>query len=658
MAKRRSSAGNPVTLFPFLAVLLCTMGSLIFLLLATTDRIRREQEMVARPGPAPASPLPESRESEQVPPQRVPTVIAEPIPLPPPPEEIVAKPSLPAGPTPEERAEREHQIAKLLQDWEGRVRELRQARDRDQRLVEQHRLLAESAAKDASELRGQLQQIDSQLDTSSSSLSDGPPASKSRADRKLIESQLEALRERLTTAAERNQQSSSQFSLVAFDPQSGTTRRPIIIECTDEAIIFQPENVRLTPEDLKGFTDTYNPILAGAVALIRHWQSQPTTPGEEPPEPYVLIVVRPSGTVAYYLAMQYLGTLRNAHGYELVDDSINLGYPTADPAAQTACREAVERALAHRSNVVATLRSAANGATPAAGNGGGNGGAGSGGGGGSAGTNNRFDLKSVGLDERGGRTGRSWEKIDRFENSPPSRQGSTASTSSPPVQWEQPSGSAGSASSERLRPPRPIPEGATVSNMPSPSSAPDVSVEEVPTQQSPRKPDDPSRFPRPTPLGPGLPRLPQNRPTITDRSLGLDEGQPSSSSAAAIPLENLRNRKWGNSPQNAIIGLEQGINVRVDAEKIIVGTDRILPVGQGESASDAFAAILSEVEAETRSWGAPPNGFFWRPSLNFHVSPGGNQHFERLQPLAVRSGLTTTRTFTLEPAAQTSGSLP
>lgn len=653
MAKRRSSAGNPVTLFPFLAVLLCTMGSLIFLLLATTDRIRREKELVARPGPAPASPMLVEPEPEQVPPQRVPTVIAEPIPLPPPPEEIVAKPSLPVGPTPEERAERERQITELLQDWEGRVRELRQERDRDHRSVEQHRLLAESAAKDASELRRQLQQIDSQLDASSSNLAEGPPVAKIRADRKLIESQLEALRERLTTAAVRNQQSSSQFSLVAFDPQSGTTRRPIIIECTDEAIIFQPENVRLTPEDLKGFTETYNPILAGAVALIRHWQSQPTTPGEQPPEPYVLIVVRPSGTVAYYLAMQYLGTLRNAHGYELVDDSINLGYPTADPAAQTACREAVERALAHRSNVVATLRSAANSATPGTGGAGGSGS-------GKSGITNRFDLKSVGLDERGGHSGRSWERIDRFENSPPARQGSTASTPSPPVMWEQGSGSAGSAASDRLRPPRPVPEGATVSNMPSPSMGQGIPAEDGSTQQSPRKPDDPSRFPRPTPLGPGLPRLPQNRPTITDRSLGLDEGQPSSSSApaSAIPLENLRNRKWGSSPQNAIIGLEQGINVRVDAGQIIVGTDRTIPVGQGESASDAFAAILSEVEAETRSWGAPPNGFFWRPSLNFHVSPGGNQHFERLQPLAVRSGLTTTRTFTLEPAAQTSGSLP
>lgn len=651
MAKRRSSAGNPVTLFPFLAVLLCTMGSLIFLLLATTDRIRREKELVARPGPAPASPVLVEPEPEQVPPQRVPTVIAEPIPIPPPPEEMAAKPSLPAGPTPEERADRERQIAELLRDWEGRVRELRQERDRDHRSVEQHRLLAERAAKDASDLRRQLREIDGQLDASSSNLAEGPPVTKLRADRELIESQLKALRERLTTAAVRNQQSSSQFSLVAFDPQSGTTRRPIIIECTDEAIIFQPENVRLTPEDLKGFTDTYNPILAGAVALIRHWQSQPTTPGEEPPEPYVLIVVRPSGTVAYYLAMQYLGSLRNAHGYELVDDSINLGYPTADPGAEKACREAVERALAHRSSVVATLRSAANSTPPGTGGAGGSGN-------GKGGAPNRFDLKSVGLDERGGHSGRSWEKIDRFENSPPSRQQSTASTPSPPVMWEQRSGASGGAPSERLRPPRPVPEGATVSNMPSPSMGPVNPSEEESIPRSPRKPDDPSRFPRPTPLGPGLPRLPQNRPTIADRSLGLDEGQPSSSSSPAIPLENLRNRKWGHSPQSAMIGLEQGINVRVDAEKIIVGSDRTIPVGQGESAGDAFAGILSEVEAETRSWGAPPNGFFWRPSLNFHVSPGGNQHFERLQPLALRSGLTTTRTFTLEPAAQTSESLP
>ena len=44
MARRRSN--TTVSLFPFLAVLVCTMGALILLLLVTTRRIRQKQAVV------------------------------------------------------------------------------------------------------------------------------------------------------------------------------------------------------------------------------------------------------------------------------------------------------------------------------------------------------------------------------------------------------------------------------------------------------------------------------------------------------------------------------------------------------------------------------------------------------------------------------------
>lgn len=53
---KRQQTGNSVTLFPFLAVLVCAMGALIFLLLVTTRRIRQQtladmqvQEVVEEP---------------------------------------------------------------------------------------------------------------------------------------------------------------------------------------------------------------------------------------------------------------------------------------------------------------------------------------------------------------------------------------------------------------------------------------------------------------------------------------------------------------------------------------------------------------------------------------------------------------------------------
>ena len=62
MTTRR--VGNPVSLFPFLAVLVCAMGALIFLLLVVTRQIRAEvraeairdarQDTVADTPPAPS----------------------------------------------------------------------------------------------------------------------------------------------------------------------------------------------------------------------------------------------------------------------------------------------------------------------------------------------------------------------------------------------------------------------------------------------------------------------------------------------------------------------------------------------------------------------------------------------------------------------------
>ena len=42
MSRQHPRATNSVSLFPFLAVLVCAMGALIFLLLVTTRRIRAQ----------------------------------------------------------------------------------------------------------------------------------------------------------------------------------------------------------------------------------------------------------------------------------------------------------------------------------------------------------------------------------------------------------------------------------------------------------------------------------------------------------------------------------------------------------------------------------------------------------------------------------------
>src|SRR5690606_18368075 len=77
MGGTRQQAANPVSLFPFLAVLVCAMGALIFLLLVTTHRIRQQAVVRAR-----AMQALDSREADVEPPPVVPKAEPEPEPEP------------------------------------------------------------------------------------------------------------------------------------------------------------------------------------------------------------------------------------------------------------------------------------------------------------------------------------------------------------------------------------------------------------------------------------------------------------------------------------------------------------------------------------------------------------------------------------------------
>ncbi|RMG34042.1 MAG: hypothetical protein D6725_14870, partial [Planctomycetota bacterium] len=149
----------------------------------------------------------------------------------------------------------------------------------------------------------------------------------------------------------------TRFRIVAFDGSRGTTRRPIVLECGRDAIRFVPEGLGLGPEQLNGFTVRFNPLAQGVKALAAFWEawyeSHPE-PGVDP-EPYVLLIVRPSGTVAFYVAQRLLAPTGIPFGYQLVEEGVELDVGPANPEAVQALREAVEPALSQREKLVAVL---------------------------------------------------------------------------------------------------------------------------------------------------------------------------------------------------------------------------------------------------------------------------------------------------------------
>ncbi len=142
------------------------------------------------------------------------------------------------------------------------------------------------------------------------------------------EKHLNELQQRQATAP-------SKFAFVPYDGRQGTARRPIFIECTANGIRFWPENVSLGPNQLEGFTEGYNPLLAGVQALTNHWKRAATlSDGEAVGDPYVMLVVRPEGSIAYYLARKFLTEWKDSYGYELIEDDFDWHIPQADPNAK------------------------------------------------------------------------------------------------------------------------------------------------------------------------------------------------------------------------------------------------------------------------------------------------------------------------------------
>ena len=78
---------------------------------------------------------------------------------------------------------------------------------------------------------------------------------------------------------ERGEEQTAHWSRQVLDTLRGDeaaleARRPIYIECTNLGFKFLPENERIGAAALEGSHEGYNPLLAGARALVRYWAAK------------------------------------------------------------------------------------------------------------------------------------------------------------------------------------------------------------------------------------------------------------------------------------------------------------------------------------------------------------------------------------------------
>ena len=316
------------------------MGSLIFLLLVTTRQIRQravafaayqlaqQQKKLFHPSffffffffPSPASrngrhrrlpppemPLPEPEKKPEVPAIVIPMVpVRESKPLKVPDQSYFLA-----------LADRQRELNDLETKWKLRTNQLTNERDAQLALLARQKLLVDKALEQTKSAKTDVDKLEAQLGQIARESVPGWDE-KDDAERLLLEKQIAELKKQLRAAQLEETTDNEKFQVVPFDPQTGTTRRPIFIECTENGIRFLPENIMITAADLDGFTNRANPLAAGTGALINYWAAwnfRQRNPRAEP-EPYVLLLVRPNGIVAYYAALRMLDPIRTAHGYE------------------------------------------------------------------------------------------------------------------------------------------------------------------------------------------------------------------------------------------------------------------------------------------------------------------------------------------------------
>lgn len=139
------------------------------------------------------------------------------------------------------------------------------------------------------------------------------------------------------------------YALVPYDGPNGTFRRPIYIECVKDSLILQPEGIRISASDLRRPIGAGNPLAAALRAARDHLvQIHPKEGRSRETEPYPLLLVRPDGLYMFDRARQAIEAGDFDLGFELVENDWNLKYPLPNPQLASIEQVAVDQARARQ----------------------------------------------------------------------------------------------------------------------------------------------------------------------------------------------------------------------------------------------------------------------------------------------------------------------
>ena len=293
MSRARAQSGPTISLFPFLAVLLCTMGSLLVILVIFSRSAKQAGIAAAEEAEAQA-----------------------------------------AAATTAERGELE--LAREELGW--RIDQIRGVRDRTAEELARARMQLAGTEETARKLADELEAL-----ARTAEALEGDAGDASADDTVLeLERKLAEARQELDAATEKLALRPPAYAVVPYEGANGTHRRPLYIECCIDGVFLQPEGIRLGPADFEGPPGPGNPLASALRAAREYIASAPGESGDPNVQPYPLLLVRPSGVMAYYAARESIQSWGNEFGYQFIDEEWTINYPARDPALAEAEMRAIE----------------------------------------------------------------------------------------------------------------------------------------------------------------------------------------------------------------------------------------------------------------------------------------------------------------------------
>jgi hypothetical protein len=295
-----------VSLFPFLAVLICTMGALVLLLLAVTRQARLQAIHAAR-----------AQKSER---------------------------------------QEEAQTAQAMVRW--RIGALQKSRGETESQLADARLVLGHVEDHVRRLRQQLPQLTAACRSAEQAGSEGlRRRSVRQGEIAQAEAQLAGAQEHLAEAQQAARNRPRSYAIIPYEGPSQTRRRPIYLECRSDGVVLRPENIVFTEDDFDGPQGPGNPLAAALRAAREYLLAQGGFDAQNGGEPYPLLLLRPSGINAYYAARGAMKSWASEFGYELIGEDWNLQFPQADGNLAQVVRQAVQSARVEQQRLIAAAPS-------------------------------------------------------------------------------------------------------------------------------------------------------------------------------------------------------------------------------------------------------------------------------------------------------------